>query len=363
MRLFEQAISLIEACRPFALAIVVRAAGSTPQKAGAKALFERDGAIHGTLGGGCLEAEARRRAMDALDTGKPVVFDLKLDDDYGWDDGLICGGNVRVFIEPRPERHRVAITGAMGGASLADHCAPANAQCRGTILFQIRAEGETSSHWVPESEIESFGPFPGAATLYKALQTSEPAWHEEKNVQGETIVEVYIEPIEPAPVLLIAGGGHVGSAVAKVGAWLGFRVTVIDDRAVFTEAGRYPEGVRTICGDIPIAVGAFPIDNSTFIVIATRGHRHDGVVLKECIHSRAAYIGMIGSKRKALTIRKGLIEERAAVESDFERVRSPIGLAIGARSVEEIAVSIMSEIIAVRRASDASPRTMSIYAI
>ena len=362
MQLFEQAISLIEASRPFALAIVVRAAGSTPQKAGAKALFERDGPIHGTLGGGCLEAEARRRAMDALDTGKPVVFDLKLDDDYGWDDGLICGGNVRVFIEPRPERHRDAITGAIGG-TFADDRAPANAQCRGTILFQLNAEGDATSHWVPEFEIESFNPFPGAATLYKALQTSEPAWHEAKNMQDETVGEVYIEPIEPAPVLLIAGGGHVGAAVAKLGSWLGFRVTVIDDRAVFTEAARYPEGVRTICGDIPKEVGAFPIDTSTFIVIATRGHRHDGVVLKECIHSSAAYIGMIGSKRKALTIRKGLIEEGAAVEIDFERVRSPIGLAIGARSVEEIAVSIMSEIIAVRRASDASPRTMSIYAI
>jgi xanthine dehydrogenase accessory factor len=192
---------------------------------------------------------------------------------------------------------------------------------------------------------------------------TEPTWFEEKDAQDAVIAEVYIEPIEPSPALLIAGGGHVGQAVAKLGSWLGFRVTVIDDRAVFTEAGRYPEGVGTICGDIPKEVGAFPIDGSTYVVIATRGHRHDGVVLKECIHSQAAYIGMIGSKRKALAIRKGLLEEGAAIESDFERVRSPIGLAIGARSVEEIAVSIMSEIISVRRASDTAPRAMSIYAI
>lgn len=353
MQLFEQAVSLIDRGQSFALAIVVRAAGSTPQKAGAKALFERDGAIHGTLGGGCLEAEARRRAMDALDTGKPIVFDLKLDDDYGWDDGLICGGNVRVFIEPRPERHR----NALAGASNASHAE------RGAFLLQIFASGDASSHWVPESEIESHCAYPGSTALCKALQSVGPAWYEEKDAQGDTIAEVYIEPVGPAPVLLIAGGGHVGAAVAKLGSWLGFRVTVIDDRAMFTEAGRYPDGVRTICGDIPKVVGAFPIDSSTFIVIATRGHRHDGVVLKECIHSRAAYVGMIGSKRKALTIRKGLIEEGSATESNFDRVRSPIGLAIGARSVEEIAVSIMSEIVAARRAIDTAPHTMSVYAI
>ncbi|MCC6153547.1 MAG: XdhC family protein [Candidatus Hydrogenedentes bacterium] len=353
MRLFEQAISLIGRNQSFALAVVIRSAGSTPQKAGAKALFERDGIIHGTLGGGCLEAEARRRAMDAMDTGKPVVFDLKLDDDYGWDDGLICGGNVRVFVEPQPERHRAAIEGA-GSAALAE---------RGAFLLQIPTSEIATAHWIPESEIASYSTYPNSASLCTALKSTEPTWFEEKNEQDEVIAEVYIEPVEPSPALLIAGGGHVGQAVAKLGSWLGYRVTVIDDRAAFTEAGRYPESVHTICGDIPKEVGAFPIDNSTFIVVATRGHRHDGVVLKECIHSRAAYIGMIGSKRKALTIRKGLIEEGAAVEDDFKRVRSPIGLAIGARSVEEIAVSIMSEIIAVRRASDTAPRTMSVYAI
>lgn len=353
MQLFEQAISLIDRKQTFALAIVVRATGSTPQKAGAKALFERDGAIHGTLGGGCLEAEARRRAMDALDTGKPVIFDLKLDDDYGWDDGLICGGNVRVFVEPQPERHRVAIEGA-GNEALVE---------RGAFLLQIPTTENATAQWIPESEIETYSTCPGSTSLCMALKSTEPTWFKEKNAQDEVIAEVYVEPVEPLPTLLVAGGGHVGQAVAKLGSWLGFRVTVIDDRAVFTEAGRYPEGVRAICGEIPKEVGAFPIDNSTYIVIATRGHRHDGVVLKECIHSKAVYIGMIGSKRKAITIRKGLIEEGAAVESDFERVRSPIGLAIGARSVEEIAVSILSEIISVRRASDVSPRTMSIYAI
>ena len=99
MELYRQTVRLIDEERSFAFAVVVRASGSTPQKAGAKALFERAGEIHGTLGGGCLEAEARRRALDALDSGKPMAFDLSLNDDYGWDDGLICGGSVRVLID------------------------------------------------------------------------------------------------------------------------------------------------------------------------------------------------------------------------------------------------------------------------
>ncbi|NUM53593.1 MAG: XdhC family protein [Candidatus Hydrogenedentes bacterium] len=348
MQLYRRAITLIEGREPFALAIVVRASGSTPQKAGAKALFERDGAVHGTLGGGCLEAEARKRALDALDTGASFVFDLNLNDDHGWDDGLICGGNVRVFVEPDPARHRHAIAAAT------------DAEGRGALLFQIYPDGHADAHWVPDAEIESFCPYPGSAALCDALRSAAPAWHEEKDATGTTVAEVYIEPVEPAPVLLVAGGGHVGQAVAKLGSWLGFRVTVIDDRAPFADAGRYPEGVRTICGDIATEVAAFPIHESTYVVIATRGHRHDGVVLKRCIRSSAPYIGMIGSKRKALMIRKGLIDDGLADEDDFTRVRSPVGLNIGAVTVEEIAVSILSEIIRVRRNHEGAATSLNV---
>ncbi len=353
MELYRQTVRLIDEERSFAFAVVVRASGSTPQKAGAKALFERAGEIHGTLGGGCLEAEARRRALDALDSGKPMAFDLSLNDDYGWDDGLICGGSVRVLIEPRPERHRGVFAAAADAASRGG---------RGTILLQVHVDGHVAAHWVEESEIESYCSYPGPAALRAALQSAGPAWCEEKNVDGETIAEVYIEPVEPAPVLLIAGGGHVGQAVARLGAWLGFAVTVIDDRAQFADATRYPDGVQTICGDIPKEIAAFPIHASTFIVIATRGHRHDGVALKACIHSQAPYIGMIGSKRKAHIVRKGLIDDGIAKAEDFDRVSSPIGLDIGARTVEEIAVSIASQLVAARRKHAGAARPLGVYA-
>lgn len=349
MHMYQRALSLLEAGRPFALAIVIRASGSTPQKAGAKALFERDGAIHGTLGGGCMEAEARKRALDALDSGKAVAFDLNLNDDFGWDDGLICGGSVRLYIDPDPGRYRKAIYGAVNGNG------------SGALLFQIHTDRHTDAHWIPEPEIASYCPFPGSAALCTALQTTSPAWYEEQDATGSAVAEIYIEPIGPPPNLLIAGGGHVGQAVARLGSWLGFRVTVIDDRPAFVDAARYPEDVRTRCGDITKELAAFPIDESTYVVIATRGHRHDGAVLKQCIHSKARYVGMIGSRRKALTIRKGLIDEGLARAEDFDRVHSPVGLDIGASSVEEIAVSIVAEIVAERRKHTGAAGPLSVY--
>ena len=172
---------------------------------------------------------------------------------------------------------------------------------------------------------------------------------------------MYIEPVEPAPVLLIEAAG---TSARPWPDWARGRVcrNGIDDRAQFADATRYPDGVQTICGDIPNEIAAFPIHASTFVVIATRGHRHDGVVLKECIHSPAPYIGMIGSKRKAHIVRKGLIDDGAATKEDFDRVSSPIGLDIGARTVEEIAVSIASQLVAARRKHAGAARPLGVYA-
>lgn len=352
MQLYAQALSALEAHTRFAVAWVVRATGSTPQKAGAVALFEAGGAIRGTLGGGCLEAESRRRALDALDGKQSFAFDLSLNDDYGWDDGLICGGKVRVFVEPDPARH------AGPFRQISEALARGT---RGAFVLRIYCDRPAESMWVAESEFDALAAFPGPEALHDALRTSLPAYYVEKSVIEETTCEVYIEPVEPSPVLLIAGGGHVGQAVARLGAWLGFDVTVVDDRAPFTNPSLYPENVRTICGDIPATVAAFPVHSNTYIVIVTRGHRHDGVVLKECIHSPAAFIGMIGSRRKAHIIREGLIRDGIATEADFARVASPIGLDIGAVSVEEIGVSIASQLVAARRRRDTAGRPLSVY--
>lgn len=336
MDIYSKLVGLIDANTPFAFAAVVTATGSTPQKAGAKAIFEPSGVIHGTLGGGCLEAESRRRAMDALDTGNPLLFDLRLDDDYGWDDGLICGGNVRVFIDPAPAKNRTVYQLA---AELI------RTGRRGVLI--VLAEGGTGNVgaalcWQEGSSAPS-GVKVAEDQLHTCLDKCRP------QLVSVNDGAYYLEPIERTPTLLIAGGGHVGQATARLAASLGFEVVVVDDRPAFTQASLYPEGVRTVCGDIPKEIGGFSKTSTTYILIVTRGHRHDGVVLKECIHSPAAYIGMIGSRRKVHVIRKGFIEDGIATEADFERIYAPVGLDIGALTVEEIAVSIVSQLIAVRR--------------
>ena len=153
----------------------------------------------------------------------------------------------------------------------------------------------------------------------------------------------------PKPTLVIFGGGHVGAAVGKLAAWSGFGVVAIDDRASFANKERFPDATRIIVDDPAKVMKDFPVDADTYVCIVTRGHRHDAVILKEVIHSKAAYIGMIGSKRKVRTVIEGFVQEGVATAEDFRRVRSPMGLAIHSLTVEEIAVSVVSELIAVRR--------------
>lgn len=352
MSQFQQIVELIDQGRRFALATVVHATGSCPQKAGAKAAFTADGAVVGTLGGGCLEAESRRRALDALDAGAPLLFQLNLDDDYGWDDGLICGGRVRVFVDPWPERCREAFARAAAAEAggerglLRTALAPdLNAGPRTEWIAAEAASDPRRRAWRTDFDL-----------IQQCIERERPVLAERDGT------EMYYEPVGPRPTLLIAGGGHVGQATARMGAWLGFDVVVVDDRAAFARPELYPEGVKTICGDIPGEIAAFPINSGTYIVIVTRGHRHDGVVLRECIHSPAAYIGMIGSRRKAHIIRKGFLAEGIASEDDFRRVYTPIGLDIGAQSVEEIAVSIVSQIVAVRRKRAGATSSLAVFA-
>jgi xanthine dehydrogenase accessory factor len=158
----------------------------------------------------------------------------------------------------------------------------------------------------------------------------------------------FLEPLAPLPRLLVAGGGHIGRAVARLGALLDFEVTVIDDRADFASAERFPIADRLIVSSPGAALRDFPIDNDTYIVIVTRGHRDDADALRAAIRSPAAYIGMIGSRTKISLTRERFIREGWASAEEFDRVRSPIGLPIGSRTVEEIAVSIAAELVQVR---------------
>jgi xanthine dehydrogenase accessory factor len=162
-------------------------------------------------------------------------------------------------------------------------------------------------------------------------------------------VEAFVDPVIPRPLLLIAGGGHVGQALAAQAITIGFDVTVLDDRPEFADPALFPPAVQTRCGPVAQLLGDEPLTDDTYVVIVTRGHRHDAEALAACIHRRLAYLGMIGSRRKVALLEKHFLEHGLATEEEFARVFAPIGLAIGAETVAEIAVSIAAQLIAVRR--------------
>jgi xanthine dehydrogenase accessory factor len=292
-----------------ALCTVVATRGSTPQSRGAKMLVLQAGNTLGTLGGGCVEAEVRKRALELLSAGTSKLLSFSLDHDYGWDDGLICGGNMDIFV-----------------------------------------------HVVGPEELPTY------ASISTALSNEQPATFEFRYTsEGEE--HRYAEDLGPPPVLVIAGAGHVGQALATVAAELEFRVDVIDDRPEFASKERFPRARNIIVGEIEQKLREYPIDSTTYLVIVTRGHKNDGRALAAVIDRDAKYIGLIGSKRKV----KAIMDDLAAQGVDHARllrVHGPIGLDIAAVSVPEIAVSIAAEIIAVRRGrEDAPARPMKIDAV
>ncbi|MCS7295523.1 MAG: XdhC/CoxI family protein [Chloroflexota bacterium] len=173
-----------------------------------------------------------------------------------------------------------------------------------------------------------------------------------RTVPGAT--SLYIEVVEPKPVLLVVGAGHIGRALAKLGNFLGFHVAVIDDREEFADPAVLPEADEVICAEYGPALDAYPIGPATHVVLVTRGHKHDEEALRHCVGRGARYLGMIGSKRRTSTVLEHLLADGFDPE-ELAKVRTPIGLDIGAETPEEIAVAIMAEIILVRRGGTGAP--------
>jgi xanthine dehydrogenase accessory factor len=171
---------------------------------------------------------------------------------------------------------------------------------------------------------------------------------------GIDAYEVMLEIIEAPVTLLIIGGGHIGLSLATIGAHVGFSVAVLDDRALFANAERFPMADRVMAGDFDEHLRDFPIGRNTYIVMVSRGHKQDETALRAVVNRGAGYVGMIGSKRRVSTVLRHLAEEGFPVEA-LERVYTPIGFDIGAETPEEIAVSIIAEIIAVRRGGSGRP--------
>jgi xanthine dehydrogenase accessory factor len=262
---FTALADALERGEEVALVTIVAAHGSTPQRVGAKMLVYPDGRTVGTIGGGCYENDAFWKAREAIANRRPMNVKYELNDDFAQETGLVCGGQM----------------------------------------------------------------------------------------------EVFIEPVEASPDVYVFGAGHVGYFVAKLAHEVGFRVHVVDDREKFASSERFGEGIDVIVDNIPDWIAAHTLPPTAYAVIVTRGHTHDLDALRALSAAPLRYLGLIGSKAKVRRIFDALQEEGTAPEA-LKAVHAPIGLDIGAITPQEIAVSIVAELIAAKHGKIADPRVAAV---
>lgn len=316
-----------------ALATVARRRGSLPMSATAKMLVTLDGARLGTVGGGCLEAEITERALEVASRRRPAISEHTLNSELAGDYGLTCGGTAVMFIEP------VFRDATLGGVYDA---------CTRALAAGDRAIVVTEADWdaTPRKALLLASQIIGSAspTMKTAASSLDPA-SELPLLTDRTLVE----PLLGKPRLVVFGGGHVGARVAEAAAFAGWRVTVVDDRPEFANPARHPVADSTVtCAyhDLPASLAIGP---DTYVVIATRGHQHDAVVVEQIARMPTRYLGMLGSRRKVELTWK-LMEEQGIPREQLDRIHAPVGLSIGADTPEEIAISVVAELVAVRRA-------------
>ena len=181
-------------------------------------------------------------------------------------------------------------------------------------------------------------------------------------VQSDDGTEVYIEGFTTPPTLVIMGGGHVGRTIYNLALTLGFRIYIVDDRPEFSNKERFPQAAETIVGDFENGLDNVPVNFNTFILVATRGHRYDDAATRSAIKTEARYIGLLGSKRKNLMIFRDLLKNGISPDR-IREINAPVGLNIGALTPEELAVSIMAEIIKCIRGGDGKPMKMGMESL
>ena len=351
---FEDAVEKLGKGEPVVVATVIRTKGSTPQKPGAKLLVRQDGSGIGTLGGGCVEGDIWFAAKQLMQRGGAAEYkEYELNEELAAEDGLVCGGTMYFLIDPvySPEDYlpyAEEISGAYqgeGSVALATVIKSGDdgISVIGDKLF-IRENGEIEGSLGSE-DID-------VAAIDKAFELMVHGRNE--YVITATGAEYFIEAYTTPPQLVICGGGHVSRALASLAKPLEFRLFITDDREEFANQNRFPEADIVVNEKPEDALPNLPINPNTFIVVATRGHRYDNTALLAAAKTSAKYVGLMGSKRKTILIYEDLMRGELSLER-IREIRSPIGLDIRARTPEEIAISIMSEILMFRLGGSGSP--------
>ncbi|CAO0822972.1 xanthine dehydrogenase accessory factor [Desulfarculales bacterium] len=336
-------------------ATIVARQGSTPRSLGTSFLVLEGGGIWGTIGGGLLEAQVIEAAGQSLRLGRADLLDFHLSSADAAQNEMICGGRLQIYLEP------LLPTDPMARAfwQLASQAAIQSAQIgRALMASRLRpgpAEGQAIDKFLwqdgrllwPQAGQALGGPPEGLINEFKALSNKGKPWLWTGPAGSAEREYYFFEPIFNQPVVYICGGGHISLCLAPLVKMVGFSVVVIDDRPEYADPRRFVMANRVLVRDFNRVFDGLALDDQSYLVIVTRGHLHDKEVLAQSLNQPAAYVGMIGSNRKRQLIYQALEEEGFGPER-LKAVHSPIGLAIGAETPEEVAISIVAELIAVR---------------
>ncbi len=351
---YSEIVKSLEKKEKLALATLIKRIGSAPREPGAKYLVKKDGSSFGSIGGGCVEAEVWQEAQKAIEREESKILHFNLTSEQLAEGGLICGGNVDVFVEPLKEEfltiyHAVlkaiqegvegvlATVVSMGGASALE---------RDLKAFYLKS-GERVGSLMGSSDLdERMTKEMGRLLRMKRPEVMSLTSYE-VNLPTQSC-QVLLEPIFSQPTVYVFGAGHISEQLVPLLKKVHFNVVVIDDREMFANRERFPDAREIIVTEFEKAFDQLTIDRNSYIVIVTRGHIYDGLVLNRAIQTDANYIGMIGSKKKIQTLYKNLAKE-GVPEAIFSRVHAPIGLDIGSETPEEIAISIVAQLIQERR--------------
>ncbi len=340
-RIYGEIEAQLRAGKPVVQATVIQTRGSTPRKEGSTMLVRADGTLLGTIGGGCGEAGVIQKAKLSLLDGQTREELADLTEAISTDSEAVCGGTLRVFIEPwQPTPERIGLAHLLGELS----------QCRQeVVLHQVVVDAGPHSRVGQRLILD-----PAGEALYSDLPPGlePPPVPRDRPHQLKTVGErqVYTERWNPAPCLVIVGAGHIAEPLEQVGRMTGFRTVVVDDRRLFANRERFPQADQVVCGPILDVCRQIELSPHHYFVLVTRGHTLDMDALRVLIDRRepVAYIGMIGSKRRVGAVFE-LLEKEGYGRELFGHVYAPIGLNIGAETPAEIAVSVLAEVISVRR--------------
>lgn len=329
MDLFDELKSYLSQGKGAAVATVVSKAGAAPREVGAKMLIGADGRSFGTIGGGCVDAEASLQARMVMQAAAPLFIRYSMNGNVAEEEGMICGGTVEIFVEPVLPRH----------TAVWETAAELIKQRSDAVLVTI-CGSETFSKTLFRKD----GSYSGDTTDIAPGKL-------EKYLKSETLIlenGVLIEPLVRPEIVYVFGAGHISQFVAKIASLMDFSVVVIDDRWSFANKEMFPEAGEIVVDDFSDVVTRLSFTGSEYAVVVTRGHKHDATVLEKILERPAKYVGMIGSRRKTKLVFDHLAAKGISSEM-LRRVHAPIGLDIGSETPQEIALSIVAQLVEARR--------------